>query len=374
MAASSKKGAAWGWRPLALGAACLAALASLGYAGSRFLPRATAQPAAPVLPAAPAAPQPAAPAAPTDYGTRPVATLHHNETITREQLGEYLIARYGADKLPLLVNKIIIEEACKAKGIDVTPAEVEAEFGQELAGMGGGMTEKIFVDNVLKQYKKTLYEWKEDVVRPKLLMTKLVRDQVHVSEKQIQDCYDAYYGEKVDCKMIYWPKGEGKVALEVWAAIRDSKDPDAEFDSQARKQAEPRLAAKSGHLEQPFGRHTVGDDELERVLFSLQPGEMSGVVDTKDGSVVVKCIKRIPPDTMVSLESKRQELYKEVFEKELAKAIPLKFQELQQQAGVDLLLKDPNKPVDLTETTKQALGGGKTVIPPTGVVPATGAH
>ncbi len=89
----------------------------------------------------------------------------------------------------------------------MTPAEVEASFAQDLASMGGGVTEKIFVDNILKQYKKTLFEWKEDVVRPKLLMTKLVRDRVKVTEEEIQAGYEAYYGEKIDCKVIYWPRG-----------------------------------------------------------------------------------------------------------------------------------------------------------------------
>ncbi len=207
MAGSSKKGAAWSWRRLALGAACVAGLGAAGYLGCRFLPCATAQPAAPAKPAAVAPPaSPTAP--PADYCQRPVAFLHGNETITREQLGEYLIARYGADKLPLLVNKLIIEEACRTKGIDVTPAEVEASFAQDIASMGGGVTEKIFVDNILKQYKKTLFEWKEDVVRPKLLMTKLVRDRVKVTEEEIQAGYEAYYGEKIDCKFIYWPKSE----------------------------------------------------------------------------------------------------------------------------------------------------------------------
>ncbi len=99
---------------------------------------------------------------------------------------------------------------------------------------------------------------------------------------------------------------------------------------------------------------------------------MSGVVDTKDGFVVVKCIKRIPADTTVSLESKRQDLSKEVFEKKVAQAIPEKFKELQQQASAHLLLSDPNKPTDLTQTTQQVLSDGKGVVPARAVVPASG--
>jgi hypothetical protein len=361
MVGQSRKGGAWTWRQMALGAACLAGLAGAGYVGSLFLPRAAAQPAAaPKATPAPSQPAVAAPTPASDYSQRPVAFLHKNEAITREQLGEYLIARYGAEKLPLLINKIIIEEACRAKGIDATPAEVEAEFAQELATMK--LDQKQFVDGILKQYKQTLYEWKEDVVRPKLLMTKLVHDRVTVTENDVKAGYDAYYGEKIDCNVIYWPQAERQRAIEEYSKIRDSEE---EFQRKARTQANSRLAATAGHMEPPIARHTTGSDAVEDAAFRLQPGEVSPLVDTADGVVVIKCIKRIPPDTTKSIESVRATIYKEVFDKKIAMEIPKVFAELQKQAEVNSLLEDPNKPENLTESVKQSLGQapGKDGVP-----------
>jgi hypothetical protein len=366
MVGRSKKGAAWGWRRLTIGAACAAALAAMGYVGSRFLPSAAAQPAA-AAPAPPAATPP--PAAPADYSQRPVAFLHKNEAVTREQLGEYLIARYGAEKLPLLINKIIIEEACKAKNIDVTPAEIEAQFAQDLAGMG--MDEKTFVTGVLKQCKKSLYEWKEDVVRPKLLMTKLVHARVAVTEDDIKAGYEAYYGEKVECQMIYWPKNEKEIARKEYATIRDNDD---EFQRKAKLQADSRLAATGGRLDAPIAHHTTGDEDLERVVFRLQENEVSELLDTPNGVVVVKCLKRIPAKTDVSMQSVRPQLFKEVFDRKVQREIPVVFKELQKQAEVNYLLTDPNKPIDLTETTQQTLGAAPPAGPAKGVVPASNAH
>ena len=356
MQGRSKKGAAWGWRRLTIGAACVAGLAATGYVGSRFLPSAAAQPAQPDKAAAAPA-QPAQTAPPSDYSQRPVAFLRNNEAITREQLGEYLIARYGADKLPLLINKIIIEEACKAKGIDVTPAEIEAAFAQDLASMN--VTAETFVNGILKQCKKSLYEWKEDVVRPKLLMSKLVRDRVTVSEEDIHAGYEAYYGEKVECQMIYWPLREKEIARKEYGKI--SKDDD-EFQRAAKLQANSRLAATAGHLDGPIAHHTTGSDELERTAFALHDGEVSALIDTPDGVAVVKCLKHIPADTTVSLEAVRPKLFKEVFDRKVQMQIPVVFKDLQKQAEVKYLLTDPNKPIDLTETTQQTLG----VAPPAG--------
>src|SRR5262249_47053434 len=95
----------------------------------------------------------------SDSSRQVVAYIYGTTPITRRDLGEYLIARHGADSLELLVNKRIIEQCCKEKGIQVTAAEVDSALAEDLKGMGVNL--KDFVDQVLKHYNKTLYEWKE---------------------------------------------------------------------------------------------------------------------------------------------------------------------------------------------------------------------
>src|SRR5262249_7487889 len=148
-------------------------------------------------------PPPVAAEPPSDYARRVVAYIHGNIPITREELGEYLIARVGADKLDLLINKRIIDHACQQKGIQVDDAEVEAALAEDVKGLNVNRAE--FVNKLLKHYNKTLYEWKEDVIRPRLLLTKLCRDRVFVTNDDLLQAFEAYYGEKVDCKMIMWP-------------------------------------------------------------------------------------------------------------------------------------------------------------------------
>src|SRR5262249_37793413 len=70
-----------------------------------------------------------------DCTTRVVAYVHGSQPVTRQDLGEYLIARFGADKLPLLLNKRIVDEACRQRNIVVTAAEVEAAFAEDLKGL-----------------------------------------------------------------------------------------------------------------------------------------------------------------------------------------------------------------------------------------------
>src|SRR5438132_1471201 len=167
---------------------------------------------------------------PADYSRRPVAFIFENIPITREELGEYLILRLGNDRLKNLINKRIIDHIAHQRGLNVTATEINASLQADAAALG--VTAKEFTDQILKRYNKTLYEWKEDVIRPRLIMEKMCRARVAVTQQDIAEAYDAKYGEKVDCRIIMWPKGEKRNVLnQIWPRIRTSEQ---EFDNAAR--------------------------------------------------------------------------------------------------------------------------------------------
>ncbi len=113
--------------------------------------------------------------------------------------------------------------------------------------------------------------------------------------------------------------------------IRASEE---EFERASRQQASPTLAAKGGQVE-PFGKHSTGNDALEKAAFSLRPGELSQVIGTPEGPVVIKCIKHVPPEKDKSLADSdiRNKLSKEVFEKRLQVEIQRTFAELRAKAN-----------------------------------------
>lgn len=280
-----------------------------------------------------AAPAPLPTALASDPGqSRVVAYIYETIPITREELGEYLIARFGTERLDLLVNKRIIEIECRKAGVEVTQAEIDEKLNNDLTGLN--VDRKTFVDQVLARYKKTLYEWREDVLRPQILLAKLVRSRVKVTDEDLRKAHDAYYGEKVECRLIMWQKGEEKAAMSAYGKIRDS---DEEFTRAARGQKSPSLASAAGRI-RPIGRNTTGNDELEKAAFALQAGEVSALIGTPEGIVCVKCDKRIPADTTVSVESVREKLSKEVFEKKVNAEIPVVFAEMRKRANPRLLM------------------------------------
>src|SRR5262249_23308366 len=163
------------------------------------------------------------------------------------------------------INKRIIEHAARQKGVEVAAAEVQAALKADAAQLGVDV--RTFAEQLLKRYQKSLYEWQEDVIRPRLMMEKMCRSRGTVTPEGLAKAYEAYYGEKVDCKIIMWPSAEKHIVLhKVWPQIRSSEQ---EFDHYARIQVSPSLAAAGGHVK-PLGRNTTGDDNLEKVVFNLK--------------------------------------------------------------------------------------------------------
>jgi parvulin-like peptidyl-prolyl isomerase len=294
--------------------------------------------------------RPAAGAVPVPAPTQPVAILAGNQLITREDLGEFLIARFGGDKLEYLVNYRILQDECRAKNVSVSDQEVEAAFQEDLKAMN--MTDKVFQKEVLSQLNKNLYEWREDVIRPRLALTKLAQGRVKVTEEDILKGYETYHGEKLKCRMILWPHDQQKFALNAYGRIRDSDD---EFRRTAQSQVSGQLAAKGGVLP-PIGRYSLGNEELEREAFRLQKGEITPLIGTPEGYVVLKCDERIPADTSVKLEKVRDKLTQEALAKKTQMEVQVVFKELHKKANPKLLLKGTGQPEDLAAEAKKLLG------------------
>jgi parvulin-like peptidyl-prolyl isomerase len=295
------------------------------------------------------------------------ATIFGNVSITREDLGEYLIDRNGAEELEMLVNRRIIDRACKEHNVTVTDAEVEAGFETELARFNSDPKKAIdaakFEKLLLAPYGKSLFEFKEDVIRPKLMMTKLCQDKIQCTEADLHMAFDAEYGEKLNGRMILWTPDQEKFAWANYAKIRDNP---ADFDAAAKLQANPTLAASGGRVTPAIGRNTTGNEEFEKEIFKLQPGEMTSLIKTPQGLVVFKLDERIPP-AAAKFEELRIGLTPKVLERKTMVEIPKMFADMRARANPKLLLKDVNQPEDLKASVEHDLGHVST---PVGTPPA----
>ncbi len=318
--------------------------AALGFWLGRGGPQQAAFAEPPTTPAAPAA------TPPSDYSQRVVAYINGNTPITREDLGEYLIARQGVDKLELLVNKKIIEVAAQKAGIEVTAAEIDAAIDRDL-GVMGNVKRGEFIARILKQYGKTLYEWKEDVIRPRLMLEKMVKAQIKVTDDDLQKAFQAQYGPKVECRIIIWPKGEEKIALNAYDKIRASEEG---FNEAACKQAIGHLAAVGGRI-QPIARHAGVHPEVEQQAFTLKPGDLSRLITTPEGTVCIKVDRPVPADEKTKFDDVRKDLEKHCFDAKVTKEIPEIMKRLRDEAKPVFILRRPQTQQELEREVQAEL-------------------
>jgi hypothetical protein len=314
------------WRKVSMGCVVVGAVA-LAFCVGRFWPsRATAQqPAHPGLIPSP----PIIPAHRVEDPGRPVAYINKNTVITRQDLGEYLIARMGPERLDFLINRKILEAECQARGVDVSEAEIEAELIDELKNMNI-VNVQHFVDGVLKKFGKSLYEYKEDVLRPKVAMRKLCAASVKVTEDDIKNAFEARYGPKVECRIIVFTKDFKTHDID--KIIRECKKGETEFLQHARNQPVESLATTGGKVP-PIHKH-FPDKRIEAEAFSLKEGEISALLEMPDGtSVILKCDKHIPRDSTRRLEDETAKLRHEVYARKLAEATPEAFKRLREAAN-----------------------------------------
>ena len=233
-------------------------------------------------------------APPTDVWAEPVATVN-DQPISRRQLAEVLMRTYGEGYLEGMIERRLIETTCKAAGVSVRPEEVEAELEKQLAA--DRMTRAEFERRALARKGYTsLAQYVREIVVPAVAMRKLVEGQVQVSETEMQRAFEANFGEKVDCRWLF--VASEAQAQELWRQMQDVEGFDdrlAAFEQMCGEyNVHPSLQAKGGRADKPINRHTSADD-VERLAFALQPGEVSPLHQVDETWLMLFCVERIPP-------------------------------------------------------------------------------
>jgi len=121
-------------------------------------------------------------------------------------------------------------------------------------------------------------------------------------------------------------------AQEVWQLARTNPTAEAIGALAETYSVDPTSRALRGEVPpiQRFG----GQPTLEREVFALSPGELSGVVQIADRFMVIFCEGFTEP-TNVSFDEVRDELYDDIFEKKQRVELARHFSHLRESAAID---------------------------------------
>jgi len=278
-----------------------------------------------------------------------VVAVVNGVNITRQQLADELIARKGRAQLEALVNRTLIEQICKGKSITVTDKEVQDELVAEMkASASANLAD--FEKSMLKVRGTTLIEYREDVLRPRLMVDKLAVSQLKLTEEDLKQEFACRFGPQAAIRMITFR--DGQFAKRTWGEINSNPEL---FIRHAKMQENPDLAASAGMMV-PFGRHTT-HDIIEQRAFKLKDGEISEVLQTPQGGFAIILKEgEIPAKANVTFEQKKEELRIPAMEKKRRSEVPKIIAELKAQASnrIQILLdshEDAGKAVEKYEKT-----------------------
>lgn len=316
--------------------------------------------------------------APAPHNFDDVVASVNGEPITRGQLADELITTYGKRQLEMIVNRKLIEQACRQEKINVTRADVDNEINDTLKRLN--LKRKEFIERVLGSREMTYAQYIRDTIWPALALKQLVKDKVTINEDDLKKAFEANYGEKVDVRMLVVV--ELRKAQELWEKVSQEKDEAkrlALFEDFCKSHSIDAATRSFAGKTQPINRHT-GYPEVENLAFSLKKGELSKIIQIPEGNLMLLCVDRIPARTDVTLDSPfnpklgpetvRDVLKKDLWEKKMRVEVAQYFQGVHTKAKIENFLTGEFDPEVLRVEHAEA-ATKKGTSPSTGVQPAS---
>ena len=288
-------------------------------------------------PAAASTPAPAAPTKQPAQSSEPlqVVAAVNGEQITRQELADECLLRYGNDVLESIVNKHLIWQACQKQGVEITDKDVEDEIGRLAAKFGLSPGRWLML---LQQEREISPEqYRREIIWPTLALRSLAAKEIVVTPEELQKAMEAEYGPRVKARAITVSSKEQAEELHTKAVANPG-----DFSTLAKNYSEDQSASVHG-LIPPIRKH-MGDENIERIAFSLREGEISPVIQVANQYVILQCEKQLE-ETYIAprfRQDAENRLRDRVQDQKLRATAATLFQRLQEAAQVVNVYNDAN--------------------------------
>jgi len=295
-----------------------------------------------------------------------VAALVNGAPVSIDRVRQACLDRHGLDVLEVLVTRTLLSQAMAKNEVSVTQADIEAEVTRGAEAMGfrradGTPDAAAWLERVTRDDKVPLKHYLDDIVQPTVALKKLV-GKVPVSQEDLDKAFAATFGPRAKCRVVILDTQ--RRAQEVWQLARQNPSVERIGDLAEKYSVDPTTRALRGEVPpiQRFG----GQPALEREVFALKPGELSGVVQIADRFMVFFCEGFSDPQ-QVRFEEVRDELYIDIEDKKQRIEMGRYFTHLREGAAIDNFLAG-------TSQSAAATGGAALARGAAGGPPASGAQ
>jgi parvulin-like peptidyl-prolyl isomerase len=207
-----------------------------------------------------------------------VAALVNGQPVMVDEVRRTALERYGRDVLEILITRTLIKQALEKQRIIIAQADLDAEVARAAVSLGfkkadGSPDVDAWLDRMTREEKVPLKHYMEDIVWPTVALKKLTGG-VPVLQEDLDKAFQATFGPRAKCRIVVLDTQ--RRAQEVWQLARQNPTPEAFGALAETYSVDPTTRALRGEVPplQRFG----GQPTLEREVFALKPGELSGVV------------------------------------------------------------------------------------------------
>lgn len=290
-------------------------------------------------------PQPAQPAAGNSTTTQgplqpdqqmPTLAIVNGEPITRQQLANECVKRFGEEVLESLISKHLVFMECQNRGILLTEKEVNDDIISKAKALG--MSAEYWMKMICEQRKISEDRVKNDIIWMQLALRRLAEKEIQVSNEDIQQRIELEYGPKVRVREIVLTDRNEAEKIRAEALSRP-----AEFGNLAKQYSKNPVSQALKGLIPPIALHTT-EPAFEQVIFAMKPGDISEVLSYAENQfVILKCEEvfpavQLPPDQVAAIEER---LVKEISDAKLTDAAAGLFKRLQETTRVVNVINDP---------------------------------
>ena len=295
-----------------------------------------------------------------------VAALVNGAPVSIDRVRQACLDRHGLDVLEVLVTRTLLSQAMAKNEVSVTQADIEAEVTRGAEAMGfrradGTPDTAAWLERVTRDDKVPLKHYLDDIVQPTVALKKLV-GKVPVSQEDLDKAFAATFGPRAKCRVVILDTQ--RRAQEVWQLARQNPSVERIGDLAEKYSVDPTTRSLRGEVPpiQRFG----GQPALEREVFALKPGELSGVVQIADRFMVFFCEGFSDPQ-QVRFEEVRDELYVDIEDKKQRIEMGRYFTHLREGAAIDNFLAGTSQSATAADGAALARGAA-------GGPPASGAQ
>lgn len=264
-----------------------------------------------------------------------VVAVVNGQQITRQQLADSCMRRFGEAVLESIINKQLVYNECLARQVVITEKDVNDEIARKAASFG--MSADRYMSLICTQRKLTADRYKNDFVWQEMALRRLAEKEIVVSPEELQKQMDFEFGAKVQIREIVCDSRAK--AEQLLAEVRQSPET---FGTVAKNHSlNPNSAAVKGLLP-PLARNAASP-QMEQLVFGMQPGQISDVVEAGGQFLLIKC-ERIFPAVQIApadLPAVHERMIEELSEQKLADAATALFERLQNTVRIVNVYNDP---------------------------------